>query len=169
MYLLAIYMIPGVFLLLPLYLILKSLFLTNTHLGLILTHLTFALPFSIWMMKGYFDSLPVDMEESALVDGCSRVGAVVRIAMPLAAPGVAATALYCFVLSWQEYLFAVTIMASEEMRTLPVGVAAFMSWATLEWGPIMAFVTLMTIPTMIFFAYLQKFLIQGLTAGAIKG
>jgi multiple sugar transport system permease protein len=89
--------------------------------------------------------------------------------MPLSAPGVAATALYCFVLSWQEYLFAVTIMASESARTLPVGVATFMSWATLEWGPIMAFVTLMTIPTAIFFAYLQKFLVQGLTAGAIKG
>jgi multiple sugar transport system permease protein len=162
-------MIPHVFLLLPLFLIIQKMGLINTFTSLVITNSTFALPFSVWMLKGYFDTIPRDLEEAARIDGCTHVGAMWRVIMPLSAPGIAAVGLYTFIVSWQEYMFALTFARTTEMRTLPVGISLMLGDTRVLWGRLMASSVLVTIPVAIAFIYLQKHLVQGLTAGAVKG
>jgi multiple sugar transport system permease protein len=162
-------MFPATVVLIPMFLVFRTFKLLNTYGGLIIAYATFALPFCTWMMKGFFDSIPVELEEAAIVDGCSRAGAMFRIALPLAAPGVAATAMFGFLLAWNEYLFALTLTTSENMRTLPVGLTLFSGEYYTNYGALMAASLMVCVPVLVFFLYTNKYMIQGLTAGAVKG
>jgi ABC-type glycerol-3-phosphate transport system permease component len=162
-------MFPATVVLIPLFLVFRTLRLLNTYWGLVIAYATFALPFCTWMMKGFFDSIPMELEEAAIVDGCSRAGAMFRVALPLAAPGVAATAMFGFLLAWNEYLFALTFTTSEDMRTLPVGLTLFSGEYYTNYGALMAASFMVCIPVLVFFLYANRYMIQGLTAGAVKG
>lgn len=162
-------MFPPVLLIIPIYLIMINLRLINTYPALVITYCTFAVPFSTWMLYGYFESLPAELEEAALVDGCSRTGALFRIIVPLSAPGIAAVALFSFILSWQEYMFALTLTRTAEMRTLPVGISMLVGFREVLWGQLMAGSVIVTVPVVVLFVYFQKYLIKGLTMGAVKG
>jgi multiple sugar transport system permease protein len=163
-------MFPGVLMLIPLFVTLARLNLVNTFAGLIIVNTMSALPFSTWMLKGYFDTVPADLEESAMIDGCSRLGAVRRVFLPVAAPGIAAVALFSFTLAWQEFMFALTMMKDMDKYTLSVGINFFVGIAgTVVWGNIMAMAVLIIVPGLIFFLFLQRYMISGLTAGAVKG
>jgi len=162
-------MFPLVLLLIPLFMVMLSLGLVDTRLGLIITYLTRTLPFSILMLKGYFDGIPFDIEEAAIVDGCSRTKVLYKIILPIAAPGIAAVALFAFILAWQEFLFALTLTRSASSHTLTVGLSLMLGERRILWGRLMAGSVIITIPVTVFFVYLQKYLVQGLTMGAIKG
>jgi ABC-type glycerol-3-phosphate transport system permease component len=166
--LLASQTLPPILLIIPLFLILRKIGLVNTYQGLTLTYLTIVLPFSSWMLRGYFDTIPVELEQAAMIDGCSRVGTVFRVVLPLSAPGVAAVAIFSFILAWQDYLFALTIMTSQKMMTATVGIASFIGAEEIKWGQMGAFASIMIAPTIVFFVLVQKFVVQGLTMGAVK-
>jgi multiple sugar transport system permease protein len=165
---LATQLFPGVLLAIPMYIIFSRVGLLNTYQGLILSYITKALPFSIWMLWGYFDSIPNELEQAAMVDGLGRIQAIFKIILPLAAPGVTAVALFAFVLSWEEYLYALLIMGPDSMLTLTVGAARLVGNQSIMWGELMAYSVMMTLPIAIIFVILQKYLVSGLTAGAVK-
>jgi ABC-type glycerol-3-phosphate transport system permease component len=163
------YMFPPILLSIPLFVLLKQLGLVNSYAGLSLAHVSFALPFAMWLAMIFFEAIPVELDEAAMVDGASRLGALCRVVLPLAVPGVVANAVFVFVLSWNDYLFSVVLVVDEARKTLPVGVAGFADSTSVEWGLMMAGGVLITLPIMIGFAVVQRYLIQGLSAGAIKG
>jgi multiple sugar transport system permease protein len=166
-------MFPGVLFLLPLFLIFVNinnstgLQLVGTRLGLIITYLTFSLPFSIWMLAGYFDSIPRELDEAALVDGCGPMGALVRVVLPAARPGVIAVAIYSFMTAWGEVLFA-SVMTDDSTRTLAVGLQGYATQNNVYWNQIMAASLTVSVPVVIGFLLLQRFLVAGMTAGAVK-
>jgi ABC-type glycerol-3-phosphate transport system permease component len=163
-------MFPGALFLTPLFIVLKNYHLINSRLGLVVAYATFALPFCTWLLKGYFDSIPVELEESALTEGANRAQVLYHVTMPLAAPGMAATVLFAFLLSWQEFLFAFTYIQSDRFRTLPPGVGLLYSFGLgAEFGDMMVISLVMTVPVVILFIFLQRYIVQGLTAGAVKG
>ena len=167
--LIVVQMFPSMLLLIPLYMIMNSLGLLDTHLSMVIAYTTFAMPFCSWMIKGYFDTIPVSLEESARIDGCSRLGILFKIVMPLAAPGIVTVAMFAFVLSWQEYLYAMTFARTEGMRTLTVGIALMQGQhGSVDWGQIMAGSVIACLPGLILFTYLEKYLVQGFTMGAVK-
>lgn len=167
---LSLQMFPQAMLLISFYLIFLQLRLLDTYQGLILANATFAVPFSIWMLKGFFDTVPREIEEAALIDGCSRFSVLPRIVLPLVTPGLLAAAVYTFLIAWDEYLFASTLMTSPEMRTLPPGIIqSFVGQFYLNWANVMAASVLMTVPVTLLFIFFQRYLVQGLTAGAVKG
>lgn len=170
MWLLGGQMFPGVLILIPLFVVLVRLGLLNTYLGLILLNTVGALPFAVWMLKGYFDTVPVDLEEAAMLDGATRVGAMWQVFLPVAAPGVAAAALFAFTAAWQEFIFALTVMKDPSKYTLSVGINFFVgAGGTVVWGNIMAMATLIIVPGLFVFLLLQRYMISGLSAGAVKG
>ncbi|MGI5148079.1 carbohydrate ABC transporter permease [Plantactinospora sp. CA-294935] len=166
-------MFPGILFLLPLFLIyvnidqFTGITLYGSRLGLVITYLTFSLPFSIWMLVGYFNSIPRELDEAALVDGAGPVGALLRVVVPVATPGIVAVAIYAFVTAWSEVLFA-SIMTSEQSRTLPVGLQLYSTQAGVYWNQVMAASLVVSVPVAAGFLMLQRFLVQGLTAGAVK-
>lgn len=162
-------MFPGVMMMIPLYLIVSTLGLLDTIWGLVLVYSTTSLPFCVWMLKGYFDTIPKELEESALMDGASRGVIFWRIIMPLARPAVAVTALFSFMTAWNEFVLAATFMNKEEMYTLPVGLRMFVGQFASEWGYFSAGAILASIPVVALFFYLQENLVGGLTAGSVKG
>lgn len=162
-------MFPPVLLLIPIFKVFIKLGLLNTYAALVITYCTFAIPFSALMLKSFFDSLPKELEEAAMIDGCTPISALFRIVLPLSAPGIAAVGLFSFILSWQEFLFALTLTRTTEMRTLPVGINMLVGFREVLWGPLMAGSTLVTLPVVILFVYFQKYLISGMTMGAVKG
>ncbi len=162
-------LMPGVLLVIPLYVLLSSYRLIDTYQGLVIVYLTALLPFCIWLLWGYFDSISTDLEEAAMIDGCSATAALFRVVMPLAAPGIAAVAIFAFVLAWQEYLFALVIMSSPEKQLLTVGAANTTTVYLLVWGRIGAFGALAALPVVVVFVLVQRYLVAGLTAGAVKG
>ncbi len=164
---LSIRMMPPVAGIIPLYIIMKNLRLLDTIWCLILVYLTFNLPFVIWMLKGFFDEVPREIEESALIDGCSEFGVYYRIALPLIAPGLAATAILAFIFSWNEFLFAL-ILTGTRAVTLPVGIMGFMKETGINWGYMTAGGVLALLPVIFFVTLVQKHLVKGLTMGAIK-
>lgn len=166
--LLASQTLPHILLVIPLFLILQKLNLVNTYPGLTLTYLTIVLPFSSWMLRGYFDTIPAELEQAAMIDGCSRIGTVFRIVLPLSAPGVASVAIFSFILAWQDYLFALSLMTSQKMMTATVGITTFIGAEEIKWGQMGAFASLMIAPTIVFFILVQRFVVQGLTLGAVK-
>jgi multiple sugar transport system permease protein len=166
---LATQMFPQVLLIPPLLSQWYALGLIDTYQALIYSNFSLTVPFTVWMLVGYFESIPRELEESAMIDGSSRLGALLRIIVPLAAPGIAATAIFAFVSSWSELLFATTFTTATEMRTLSAGLLYMVGQYEIQWGQLGAGVIISTIPVAILFTFLQKHLIQGLTAGALKG
>jgi multiple sugar transport system permease protein len=166
---LASQMFPAVLLIAPLLSQWHKLGLIDTYQALIYSNFPFTVPFTVWMLVGYFDSIPRELEESAMIDGSSRLGALLRIILPLAAPGIAATAIFAFVASWHELIFAMTFTSTTEMRTLSAGMLYMVGQFGVMWGQLGAAVVISLVPVAILFILLQKHLIQGLTAGAIKG
>ncbi len=167
--LLIVQMFPGVMLAIPLYLLLSRYHLIDTLWALLLTYLTFALAFSVWMLKGYFDGIPREIEEAALIDGASRFSILWRIILPLAGPGITTVAVFAFLLAWNEFFFAYVFLASNNKYTLSLGMYSFIQQFTTQWGNIMAAGTLTTLPVLAFFFLLQRALTRGLVAGATKG
>jgi multiple sugar transport system permease protein len=168
--LLLIYMLPGILLLVPMMVIFRTIGILNTYPALILAESTHAVPFTVWLMTNYFASLPRELEEAALVDGCNRIGAMVRIALPLAVPGIVAAALFVFIAAWNNFLFAFMFTSGEDVRTLPVLLRMFvMGESGVYWGKIMAGAVLTTLPVAAAFLFFQRYLIRGLAAGAVKG
>jgi multiple sugar transport system permease protein len=161
-------MLPAALFVIPLYVLFRGVGLLDNPLALVISNTTFIVPFGVWMMKGFFDSIPTELEEAAQVDGCSIIGAIVRVVLPLAAPGLAASIMYCAILSWSEFLFAQTFMSGSEKWTITVGVASFVGEHLISWNDLMAAALLSVVPIMIIFGFLEKYLIQGLTAGAVK-
>lgn len=160
--------LPGSLLLIPLYIIMSNMQLLDTRLGLVLAYATFSVPFCTWMMKGFFDSIPISLEEAARVDGAGRFRCFATVVMPLTVPGLVATGLFAFINGWNEYLFASTFMKSYGNWTLPMGIASFQGQYATNWGTLMAGSVLITIPVVILFLALQKHLVGGMTAGAVK-
>ncbi|MCI9453176.1 MAG: carbohydrate ABC transporter permease [Dorea sp.] len=160
--------LPGSLLMIPLYIIMGNLQLLDTRLGLVIAYATFSVPFCTWMMKGFFDSIPLSLEEAAKVDGAGRFRCFATVVMPLTVPGLVATGLFAFINGWNEYLFASTFMKSYENWTLPMGIASFQGQYTTNWGTLMAGSVLVTIPVVVLFLALQKHLVGGMTAGAVK-
>lgn len=164
-----IYLIPGMMTLIPLYVFLSRLGLLNTLYSLILAYLAASIPFAIWTLKGYFTTIPTEMEDAALVDGCTRLQALYKVILPLAAPGIVACAIFAFTLSWNEYLLAMLFINSREMWTLPVGLAGLVYGDVFLWGEIMIGAFLMSLPVLVLYVAAQRFVVTGLTAGAVKG
>ena len=160
--------LPGSLLIIPLYVIMGNLQLLDTRIGLVAAYCTFSVPFCTWMMKGFFDTIPISLEEAARVDGAGRFRNFSTVVLPLTVPGLVATGIFSFINGWNEYLFASTFMKSYENWTLPVGIASFQGQYTTNWGTLMAGAVLITIPVVILFLLLQKHLVSGMTAGAVK-
>lgn len=166
---LATQMFPGILLAIPLYGLLRDLRLLDSLPGLVLVYTTFALPFCVWMLRNAFLTVPRELEESALVDGCTRLGALWRVVLPVALPGIAATAIFSFILAWNEFLYANTFISSAEKRTLAVGLQSLIGEFTTDWGLLMAGAVVTTVPLVLAFLAVQRRLTQGLAAGAVKG
>jgi ABC-type glycerol-3-phosphate transport system permease component len=167
--LLVVQMFPGVMLAIPLFLVLTNYGLIDTLWALLVTYLTFALVTSVWMLKGYFDAIPREIEEAALIDGANRLQILWQIVLPLAGPGITTVAVFVFLLAWNEFFFAYIFLASAENYTLSLGMYSFIQQFTTQWGNIMAAGTLTTLPVLFFFFVLQRTLTRGLVAGAMKG
>ena len=167
-WILSIRMMPPVAAIIPIYILMKNLRLLDTPWCLVITYLTFNLPFVVWMMKGFFEEIPREIEESALIDGCSDFSVFFRIALPLVAPGLAATAIMVFIFSWNEFLFAL-ILTGTKAVTLPVGIIGYMKETGINWGYMTAGGILALVPVVGFMILVQKHLVKGLTLGALKG
>jgi len=165
---LATYAMPYTLLVIPFFVIMLSLKLTNNLFSVILAMTTFTLPFTVLTLASYLQSIPIEVEEQALIDGCGRVDILFRIILPLAAPAIVAISMYSFVFSWNEYLYVIVLVSSEDLFTLPVGIASLLTSDIIPWGKMLAMSVLYAIPGMAFFAFLQKYLIAGLTKGALK-
>lgn len=166
---LAVSMFPQISIVSPLYLLLRRLHLIDTTPGLVLPYLTFAMPLTVWFLVGFFKALPRELEEAALVDGASRLRAFVEILLPLAAPGLATTAILTFVYSWNEFLFALSFTTDPARQTVPVAVALFRGQYQVPWGQILAATTIATLPVAALTLVFQRRIVRGLTAGAVKG
>lgn len=162
-------MFPGAILIVPLYNIMKDLALLNTFTGLVIAYSTLSLPFSVWMLKGFFDAIPVSLEEAAMIDGMSAFGTFFRIILPLSLPGLAVTGFFSFITAWNEFMFALTFMTGESNYTLPVGLRTYVFEFNTAWHLMAAGAIIVTIPVLVVFLVAQRFLISGLTAGGVKG
>ena len=167
--LIMVQMVPLEALIIPIYLSLDRVGQTDQLAGIIVTYLTFVLPFSIWTLRGFIVNIPEELEEAAMVDGCTRAGAFRRILFPLVAPGLVATAVFSFILVWNDYLIAYVLLRSPEKQTLGIWLASFTTNHGTEWGGVMAGSTLFAIPAVVFFLLVQRRVVSGLTAGAVKG
>lgn len=163
------YMFPAIVLFVPIYLILNSLGLIDTYLGLVICHTILTFPFAVWMLKSFFETLPKEVDEAAWVDGSSYLNTFLRIVLPLSLPGIFSVAIFVFVLSWNEFLFASIIMSSGSLKTVPVGISEFVTSFDIRWGEIMALGTLATLPVVIMFMMVQRFFLSGVLSGAVKG
>jgi N,N'-diacetylchitobiose transport system permease protein len=167
--LIVVQMVPLEALIIPIYLMLDRAGQTDRLAGIVVTYLTFVLPFSIWTLRGFIVNIPEELEEAAMVDGCTRAGAFRRILFPLVAPGLVATAVFSFILVWNDYLIAFVLLRSPEKQTLGIWLASFTTNHGTEWGAVMAGSTLFAIPAVVFFLLVQRRVVSGLTAGAVKG
>jgi multiple sugar transport system permease protein len=163
------YLVPPGLMFIPLYQTFIRIGYTDSLGTLILAYPTFLVPFVTWLLMGFFRSIPRELEEAALVDGATRMQALVRVVLPLAAPGLLAAGLFCFTLSWNEFLYALIFIADDSLKTLPVGLSEFVVSDFAFWGQLMAAATLASLPVIVVYIYLHKYMVQGLTAGAVKG
>ena len=163
------YLVPPSILFIPLYAQMRNLGLANSLGGLIAAYPSFTVPFVTWLLMGYFESIPEELEEAAMIDGATRFGAFYRVVLPLSAPGVLAAGLYAFTQAWNEFLYALVFITDGKLRTLPVGLASFITGDVYGWGYLMAGAVLTTLPVIAAYIYLQKYMVEGLTAGSVKG
>ncbi len=162
-------MFPPIISIVPLFLVMNRLDLLNTRASLVLIYTAFNLPLVVWMMRGFFEEVPVELEEAAMVDGLNRVQALVRVVLPLTAPGLAATAVFCLIVAWNEFLFALVLTQTDRVMTLPVGIAAQVTQFEIRWGAMSAAGVLAMVPILIFAFAVQRYLVRGLSMGAVKG
>jgi multiple sugar transport system permease protein len=163
------YLVPPSILFIPLYAQIRTFGLSDSLAGLIAAYPSFTVPFVTWLLMGYFESIPIELEEAAMIDGSTRFGAFRRIVLPLSAPGVLAAALYAFTQAWNEFLYALVFITNVKLRTLPVGLSSFITGDVYGWGYLMAGAVLTTLPVIAVYIYLQKYMVEGLTAGSVKG
>jgi ABC-type glycerol-3-phosphate transport system permease component len=163
------YMFAPIMVVIPFFILVKRLGIENTRFALVLALTSFCLPFTLWLLRAFFQTIPIELEEAAMVDGASRLRAVVFIILPLALPGIIATSIFTFILAWNDFIFARILIAADELKTLPVGVQDLFHSALVDWGLIMAAGMMITIPALIFFVSVQRYLIRGWGAGAVKG
>jgi multiple sugar transport system permease protein len=163
------YMFPPLLLAIPIYTFFTKIGLGDTLLSLIVAHLTMTLPLGVWFLWGFFKNMPFELEEAAMVDGCTRLGAFLRIVLPLSLPGLITVAIFSFLLSWTDYTFALIMIGSDSNKTVPVALASMIGSFDLRWGEIMAGSTLIALPLFGAFAILSQYFIQGMSAGAVKG
>jgi ABC-type glycerol-3-phosphate transport system permease component len=162
-------MLPEILILVPMYLMITKIKLYDTVFGLALVHLTITLPLVTWLCKGYFQTISVELEEAAQIEGCNRLQALLLVILPIAAPGVAASGMYAFIQSWNEFTLASVLTESLKSRTLPIGLTAFALQFQVDWGATMAASVIVTIPVIVIFLMTQKYIVSGLAQGAIKG
>jgi ABC-type glycerol-3-phosphate transport system permease component len=162
-------MFPLVVLLIPLFVIMRNANLIGTYQGLVISYLAFSVPLAIWIMRGFIVTIPQELEQAAMIDGATRVGAMFRVILPIAAPGIAATATLSFIAAWNEFMLALTFMNEEDRKTLPLILQQFVGRGDIDWGAVMATSVIYTLPVVIFFLLLRKRLMVGFTAGAVKG
>jgi len=163
------YLVPPSILFIPLYAQIRTMGLADSLAGLIAAYPSFTVPFVTWLLMGYFGSIPEELEEAAMIDGATRFGAFRRIIMPLAAPGVLAAGLFAFTQAWNEFLYALVFISDVKQRTLPVGLSTFITGDVYGWGYLMAGAVLTTLPVILVYTYLQRYMVEGLTAGSVKG
>ncbi|MBN9308830.1 carbohydrate ABC transporter permease [Devosia sp.] len=163
------YLTPGSLLFIPLSIVMAQLKLGNSLVGLILVYLTFSLPLATWLLQGYFRGVPRELEEQGMIDGLSRFGALVRIVLPLSAPGIAAVAIFTFTGAWNELLFALVLITSESQRTAPLALNYLITSDVLPWGPLMAGAVISSVPLMVLYFIAQRFMVAGMTEGSVKG
>jgi arabinogalactan oligomer/maltooligosaccharide transport system permease protein len=161
-------MFPATMLLLPLYIVIAKLHLVDTYLGLLVFYVSTALPFCIWQMKGFYDTIPPSLEEAARIDGCSQFGSFWRIILPIAVPGLVITALFSFMTAWSEYIVAAQVLQDREMFTLPLGIKSFQASMSTEWALYAAASILVSLPVVVVFIALSRYLVSGMTLGAVK-
>jgi multiple sugar transport system permease protein len=162
------YMFPPIIMLVPLFLLARELGLTNSLMGLAHTYISFSLPYALWILRAFFQSIPIEIEHAALIDGANRAQALAYVVMPLALPGIIATAIFTFIVAWNDFLFALLI-GKDELKTLAIGINEFFHMAVVDWGLIMAAGVMVTIPALVFFIAAQRYLIAGWGAGGLKG
>lgn len=167
-FLLITQMFPSIMLLIPYFKLMKTLGLINTYGGLILAYISFTIPLASWLMLGYFDSIPKELDAAASIDGASRFRIFWQIIMPLALPGLAATAIYAFIVGWNEYIFALVLTSDDKMKTVPIGIGELIGQYRIAWNDMMAISLVVSIPLTILFLFLQRYLVSSLTAGAVK-
>lgn len=163
------YLTPGSLLFIPLSIVMAQLKLGNSLVGLVLVYLTFSLPLSTWLLQGYFRGVPRELEEQGMIDGLTRMGALLRIVLPLSAPGIAAVAIFTFTGAWNELLFALVLITSESQRTAPLALNYLITSDVLPWGPLMAGAVISSVPLMILYFVAQRFMVAGMTEGSVKG
>jgi len=169
MFIIGTQMVPPIALVVPYFVLITTLKLYDTYQGLIVTYTSFVLPFATLMLTSYFNTIPRDLEEAAMVDGCSRLGSMVKILLPNVLPGLVATGVYAFLLAWNEFLFALVLTRSPSVRLITVAIASLMGEHAYEWNQMMSLSVFASVPLMIAFLFLQRYLISGLTVGAVKG
>ncbi len=162
------YLVPQSLLFIPLFAIMVAVGLTNSLSGLTLAHMGFTIPFCTWLLMGFFMSIPIELEDAALVDGCTRLGVLIRIVLPISLPALAVVAFFSFTLSWNEYLYAIVFNSAPSVLTIPTGLSNFVVEDVFFWGPIMASTVFTVIPPLIVYFFFQRWLITGLTMGAVK-
>lgn len=163
------YMFPPLLLAIPLLSIFASIGLADSLWAVVAAHCTLTIPLGVWLLWGFFKVMPLDLEEAAMVDGCTRAGAFVRVVLPLSLPGIVTVAIFAFLLSWTDYIFAFVLVSSDSQKTLPVGLASILGTFDARWGELMAGATLIALPLLILFTFLSRYFIQGLAAGSMKG
>jgi multiple sugar transport system permease protein len=169
LFLLVSQMFPQILLVIPLFITFQSMRLLNSHLGLIIVYAAFAMPFTIWVLRGFFESIPQELEDAAAIDGARPLQTFHKIILPLAGPGLAAVTMFNFIRGWNEFLFALVFLRTRTLYTLPIGLASFQEEYTFRWDLIMAGASIITLPVLFFFLLMQKFIVQGLMGGAVKG
>jgi multiple sugar transport system permease protein len=162
-------MFPLVMLIAPIYRLMTPMGLVDSRIGLVAVYTAFNVPFATFLMQSFLDGIPVELEEAAMIDGCTRFQALRRVIVPITLPGIAATLGFVFTAAWSELLFALMLISSDERMTFPVGLLTFISKFSVDWGQMMAAAVMALIPAVLFFALVQRYLVQGLTAGAVKG
>jgi len=163
------YMFAPIMIIIPVYILLRDLQLTNSYLGIILAYTSISLPFTLWLLRAFFQALPKELEEAAFIDGANRYQSVVHIVLPQALPGIIATSVFAFVVVWNDYLFARVLLSIPTMKTMPVGLQDMYESTVVDWGLLMSGAVIVTIPAIVFFLIVQRFLIQGWGMGAVKG
>ena len=162
------YMFPSIMLVIPYAMVMSKLSLTNTRVGLVLVYLSFSVPYAVWMLVGFFKTLPIGIEEAARIDGANKLQVFVRVVLPLVAPGIVSTAIYVFINAWNEYLYSMILMSSSDKTTISVAVKTLEGADILNWGSLMAACAIVVVPSIIFFCFIQSKLAGGLSDGAVK-
>ncbi|MCX6030533.1 MAG: carbohydrate ABC transporter permease [Chloroflexi bacterium] len=163
------YLVPSSLLFIPMFILMHRLGLINSLWGLMLTYQSFNVPFCTWLILGYFRSIPEELEDAALIDGCSKLGVLFRIVLPLSAPGIVTAFIFGFTNSWNEFLYVITLIQSRDRMTLPTGLGSYIMGDVFLWGPLMATALITTIPPIILFMFVQRYVVSGMTLGSVKG